>query len=79
MVHAGGLNAIRLLYCTLQEDIWSLAFGLSVLKSDLSDVNVQEVPPKLSSAYMITVRPLGIRTDEAQSFGTPMAASCDKV
>jgi cytochrome c oxidase subunit IV len=59
----------------LTEDTWSFALGLKVVKSGVSDVLVHEVPEKLSLAYMITVRPLGTLTDDAQSFGMPLAAN----
>ena len=66
----------HLRYCILHEDIWSFALGLNCVKSGVSEVSVHEVPVKLSLEYMMTVHPLGILTDEAQSFGTPFADSC---
>ena len=44
------------------------------MKFGVSEVRVHEVPPKLSLAYMITVHPAGILTEEAQSLTTPLAA-----
>src|SRR5882672_5129217 len=63
----------------LHDDSWSFALGLNWVKFGVSAVNVHDVPPKLSLAYMITVHPDGILTDDAQLSGTPLAASCEVV
>ena len=76
---AGGAGLQDNPYCILHEDNLSFAFGLSVRKLGVLAVSVQDCPEKLSSVYMITVHPLGTCKEEAQSFGTPLAASCDKV
>jgi len=66
-------------HCTRQDDTLSFAFGCRVTKLGVLLVLVQDWPLKLSSAYIISVRPAGMRTEDAQSFGTPLAASCASV
>ncbi len=65
-------NAHSCFCCTLREDTWSLALGLRVVKLGVSAVLVQEVPVKLSPAYMMTVRPAGTLTEDAQSLRLPV-------
>src|SRR5882762_7319845 len=80
----GSTGGVAVMICAkhhwiLHDDSWSFALGLNWVKFGVSAVNVHDVPPKLSLAYMITVHPDGILTDDAQLSGTPLAASCEVV